>query len=327
MGNTFRPIILITEPHQYNKQALAIYESVGTVILGSEVQNKLMQQLTEAEIVVVRLGIQFGSTLLQNPAKKILAIVSPTTGLNHIDLDAAASKQIQILSLQGETNFLESIPSTAEFTWGLILEANRNIIDAANSVAVAQWNRDLFKGKNLRGKTIGIIGLGRVGKQVAHFANAFGMNVLAYDTDKNIVGADYVSMLPTVVDLVSASDIVTIHIPSQNNDHFINKDILKKCKQGSIWINTSRANVWDEAAIASLVKSGHIGKVATDVLSHENKEQPIQNNPLWIAAQEDSRIIITPHLAGATEESMLVTELFMAEKFRDWHYKNINQIS
>jgi len=316
MEKSTKPVILITEPTDYCKAALAVYESFGTVVLGSTDQHTLLQQLSSTTIAVVRLKLQFDASLLEKYGSCLQCIVSPTTGLNHIDTTVAAEKNIQIISLQGESAFLESIPSTAEFTWGLILAACKEIVAAATHTAEGNWNRDLFKGHNLRGKTLGIIGLGRVGKQVAHFAHAFGMHVLAFDNQQIKNYQPYISMQDSPEALVSQSDIVTIHIPSAHNNHFIDHAILSQSKKGTIWINTSRANVWNEDDVVSLMNSGHLGAVATDVLSHENTNKELTSNQLWIAAESNKQIIIKPHLAGASYESMEATELFVAEKCR-----------
>lgn len=313
-----RPKILISEAADYSHKALETYQSFGDVFESPNADDSIVRNhLSTADILVVRLGKMLDERWL-NDARRIKCIVSPTTGLNHIDISYSDRKQIRVISLKGETQFLETIPSTAEFTMSLMFASARNLIAAANDVAEGNWQREKWKGHNIQGKTIGIIGLGRVGTQVAQMAKALGMFVIAFDT-KTILKVPYeVMMYDQVQEVLSKADIISIHIPSFENYHYLSAALLNHCKQGAILINTSRGDVWEEDAVTNLVLSGHLSGVATDVLESELMENWQDNSPLAKAAAQCNRIIITPHIGGATYESMHATEEFVAEKCKEW---------
>ncbi|MEQ9412881.1 MAG: NAD(P)-dependent oxidoreductase, partial [Cyclobacteriaceae bacterium] len=208
------------------------------------------------------------------------------------------------------------IPSTAEHTWALLLALMRNLPSAVNSVKQGNWDRDQFKGNNLSGKRLGIIGLGRVGKQVAHFAKAFKCEVGSYDPYQNR-WLGFVQQFSSLKELVRWAEIVTLHIPySIETHHFIGKELLSSFNKGSILINTSRGGVWDESEVSALVKSGYLAGVATDVLEFELEDTKRPSSPLLKLMASNQNVLITPHIAGATFESMELTEIFIAQKLK-----------
>jgi len=158
--------ILVTEPENYSLVALETYRSLGEVDLGPLDNDALASKVAGYDVLVIRLGHVIGRALLEKTGK-LKVVVTPTTGLDHIDLDTAAEKQVTVLSLKGETEFLRSIPATAELTWGLLLALVRHIPQAYPSVLKGEWQRDRFRGHDLSGKTLGIVGLGRIGRTVA----------------------------------------------------------------------------------------------------------------------------------------------------------------
>jgi D-3-phosphoglycerate dehydrogenase len=196
-----------------------------------------------------------------------------------------------------------------------LLALIRHIPAASQHVAAGGWDRNLFKGNNLSGKKLGILGFGRVGKQVAGYAKAFGMAVQACDPYSG-EWMDGVKQLTDAAQLFSQSDIISIHIPAAGNDGFASAQLLGHLKPHALLINTSRGSVWDETAVAALLENEKIAGVATDVIAHELDANDRQQSPLLrLAAQHHPRLIVTPHIAGATYESMHATENFVAEKW------------
>ncbi|MEO7310324.1 MAG: NAD(P)-dependent oxidoreductase [Chitinophagaceae bacterium] len=305
--------ILIAEPENYSHTAIEMYATVGNVVQLPDLNVPLEAVIAHFEVVVLRLGYVIDKGMLQK-ASKLRYIISPTTGLDHIDEVAAAEKGISIISLRGEASFLSAIPSTAEFTWTLLLALLKRLPDAVQHVIEGGWNRNLYKGNNVKGKKIGILGLGRVGKQVGGYALAFGMEVMAYDTDPSQLMSG-IKMAATPEELFSWSQILCIHIPALNNDGYISANLLQLLSLGAFVINTSRGSVWDEAAVATLLQNHHLGGVATDVLGGEMNEVTRKSNPLLSIAGKLPNLIITPHIAGATFESMAATEDFVSRKF------------
>ena len=264
------------------------------------------------DVVVVRLGVPIDQILLER-AERLKCVISPTTGLDHIDLEYAQKSGIRVISLRGETTFLESIPSTAEHTWALLMAIVKNIPKALEDVAEGQWRRQKFRGHNLRGRILGLLGLGRVGKQVASFAKAFGMEVIAHDADASIQLDDV--EIVSVDKLFQDADYLSIHIPlSENTEGCISNSLLEQSKKGQIIVNTSRGGVWDELAVYRHLRSGVLSGVATDVLSGELNGR-WEDSPLINGLREGLNVLITPHIAGATFESMHMTEDFVVEEF------------
>lgn len=312
-------IITITEALDYSPEAIQIYKKLGDVIKLnsiSEINNPIIQT---TNVLVVRLGLIINEVVL-NKFPHLKYIITPTTGLNHIGLELVQKKNITVMSLKGETDFLNTIPSTAEHTWALIMATQRKLIPAVKHTNAYGWNRDLFKGYNLRDKTIGIVGLGRVGKQVATFAQTFGMNVIYFDPFESVL-LNLGTKVKDIKQLFRNSDIISLHIPLEKATvNLIDNSLIGLMKKNATIINTSRGEVWDELAIASALKNNMISAAATDVLSDEFNETALKQNPLMQLQQAGYPIIITPHIAGATFDSMHATELFMAMKL----YKHIN---
>ena len=304
--------ILNAEPGNYSQQALAILQQTGTVQLLTLSRVELLSALAEVDALIIRLAFQVDEEVFA-AAPRLRAVVSATTGLDHIDLAAAERHGVQVLSLRGEVDFLRSIPATAELTWGLLLALTRKIPVAFSSVLAGQWQRDNFKGHDLAGKRLGILGLGRIGQMVAHYGQAFGMHVLAYDPRplQWVVGVDRVGSMN---ELLEQSDILSIHVPlNPNTVGLVSSTELNHLPANSMLINTSRGDILDEAALLSALENGHLAGAALDVLSHERsgfQEIP----PLIEYAHTHSNLILTPHIGGATYESMAATETFMAQK-------------
>ncbi|OYQ44261.1 NAD(P)-dependent oxidoreductase [Flavobacterium aurantiibacter] len=304
--------LAITESNNFNPavvEKLKDFFSVRLFDIKSEAD--LLLALENADIAFIRLRFHFRSDILKQ-LPKLKYIVTATTGLDHIDTNYFNSIGGVVVSLRGETAFLSSIPSTAEFTWGLLLSIYKNTIKASTDVNAGNWQRDQFRGRNLKNKRIGILGLGRVGKQVANYARTFSMEVGFYDPVE--VSTDFLKM-PTAEELFSWADIISIHIDySSRNHNFVDASLLRYCKETAVLINTSRGAVWDEEYLAELIRNKKVFGVATDVIVDEFIEKSVHQNPLVKLANEGYNVIVTPHIAGATIESMAETEFFVMKK-------------
>ncbi|PXY44085.1 hypothetical protein DMB68_16735 [Flavobacterium hydrophilum] len=311
--------IAITESENFTKIGLEKLKTIGQV---QENDFKSMEELIhiceKVEVLFVRLRFKFTQEILmQLPDLKF--ILSATTGTDHIDEDFFVKRGGKVICLKGETEFLEQIPSTAEHTWALLLSLYKKIPFSFDDVKQGNWNRDAFKGNNLKNKKIAILGMGRVGKQVANIATCFNMQVGYYDIKE--MDQPYLKF-STPSALFEWADIITIHIPqNDSNQNFIDKDLLSYIKKTAVLINTSRGGIWDESKLCEMIVNNEIRGVATDVLKNE-LDNKIKENRLVALSQKSFPIIITPHIAGATIESMEMTEDFIVEKFiRDWNYK------
>lgn len=308
------PKILNLEPSDYSPEARRIIESRADLQDGPITRTSLKKNIADYYGIIVRLGHKIDKDLFDH-AEQLKVIVSATTGLNHIDISEAKSRGITILSLKGETDFLETVTATAEHTIGLMLSLIRHTPHAYNSVMDGTWDRNLFKGHDLYGKTLGIIGYGRLGKLVAKYATAFGMAVIAYDT-KDIPHDETVESA-SLNEVLSRSDIITLHASySPENERFIDKTCFEKMKKGAVFINTARGEIIDEQALLDALKTKHLSGAALDVISNEQAllSVSISDNPLYKYARKYNNLILTPHIGGATYDSMYKTEIFMAHK-------------
>lgn len=308
--------ILNAEPENYSPQAVEILRTAGDVRLEQQDRAGLLAAVSDIDALIVRLAFQIDEEVLA-AAPRLRAVVSATTGLDHIDLAAAERRGVKVLSLRGEEDFLRSIPATAELTWGLLLSLTRNIPAAFGSVLAGKWQRDQYKGHDLAGRRLGILGLGRIGQMAARYGLAFGMKVLAYDPipTRRMEG---VVQLESMDELLRQSDILSIHVPlNSSTERLIGRRELSLLPAGALLINTSRGDVLDETALAEALVSGRIAGAALDVLSNE-RSAALDSSPLIRYARTHPNLILTPHIGGATYESMAATEIYMAKKLTEF---------
>ena len=220
------------------------------------------------------------------------------TSTEHID-EECEKRKIKVISLKGETKFLQKIISTAEHTIGLILALMRNYKSAFKN---PYQDRDFYIGNVLKEKTLGIIGYGRVGKQVMEIAKIFRMKVIYFD--KDISYPDY-SSSHNLEGLLEKSDIVSLHIPLQNNEGFFTKTMFQKMKPTSYLINTSRSSIIEKGALIWALKNSIIKGAAIDF---------IDDFELIKYAKNHNNLILTNHMGGCTEEDMEKTQNFIEKK-------------
>ena len=306
--------LLITESLDFSVKTINLLKTYYEVIVKDiKDEEELIHYIKDVEVVFIRLKFKISNEIIDKAAH-LKYILTATTGLDHIDLNYFNNKGGHVISLKGAYDFLSTIPSTAEHTWGLILSLVRSIPQSYTSVMQGEWKRDHFKGHNLKSLKLGILGLGRVGKQVETYAKAFGMETAFYDTDKTKQSLNS-RTFDTTKALFEWANIISIHIPlNEENICFVNKERLKYLKPNSYLINTSRGAIVDELAVESLLKHNKIKGYATDVLSEEIQAN-IADNPMVKLAKQGYNVIITPHLAGCTYESMQMTEDFVSELF------------
>ena len=216
--------LLCPDPKIFSTEALKLIKKKFFVNIKELTQNNFNKIGKNYNIIFTRFTRYIGKEIMTNDTK-VKYILTPTTNPeDYIDLNLAKDRKIKIFSLKNDSKFLQSIPSTAEHTWLLILALSRNLIRAAESTSLEKWNPADYKGHELKGKTLGIIGFGRLGKKVARFAETFEMNVIFYD--KKIKKNKKFKKVNSIYKLVSISDIVTIHA-SLNSEtfHLINTNL------------------------------------------------------------------------------------------------------
>jgi D-3-phosphoglycerate dehydrogenase len=312
-----RPRILNAEAEAYAPEALAALEEVAEVEAGQLDREALLARLPDADALIVRLGHRVDAELLAH-GPHLRAVATATTGLDHIDLEAAAARHIEVLSLRGEVEFLDGIHATAEHTWALLLALVRQVPAAIDDVRAGHWRRDLFRGRGLDGRTLGIAGFGRVGRQVAGYGSAFGMRVIAWDPGplRWVAGVERAASLD---ELLAQAEVLSLHASLGDGAHgMIGARELALLPAGAVLVNTARGALVDEAALAAALRSGRLAGAALDVVEHERDPERRLAGPLarYLAGRPESvrRLLITPHLGGATVDAMARTEVFMARK-------------
>jgi len=309
--------ILNAEPLHYSAAAIDMLRTVGEIDLIDLSRTELIEILPNYDILIVRLRIQVDREVI-DAGSRLRAIVTATTGLDHIDVDYAESCGIKVLSLHGQTDFLRTIPATAEHTWTLLLALVRRVPWAFQSVLNNHWERDLFRGNDLWNKGLGLVGLGRIGEKVAQYGVAFGMHVAAYDPYREEWPAN-VTRFKALEDMLQHTNVLSIHVPlNPETEHLIGHKELSSLRDPSWLVNTSRGGIVDEAALIEALKSGQIRGAALDVISDERTREKGQCHPLIVYAHEHDNLLITPHIGGATLESMAMTEVYMARQLQSF---------
>jgi D-3-phosphoglycerate dehydrogenase / 2-oxoglutarate reductase len=309
-----KPSVLVSESRDFPQEAISLLEEQADMVLADLDRDELMARVKEADVLWVRLRNDIDRAIL-DAAERLRVIVSPTTGLDHIDVAEAQARGISIIALKGEKEFLESIRATAEHTIALMFALMRRIPAAVAHVADGGWDRDLFKGTELFRKTVGIVGLGRLGKIVAGYTLGMGAKVVATDTCLTGIPEKEVRMVE-LDELLKTSDVVSLHIDlSPSSKGLISRRELALMKPGSILVNTSRGALLDETALLEALKSRRLGGAALDVLSAERTDS-LSRDPLVEYMRHNENLIVTPHIGGCTNESMEACEVFVARKLR-----------
>ncbi len=305
--------VLNAESARYCEEARAVLESFATVEYQELDRAGLLAAVGRCDALIVRFANQIDEAVF-DAAPRLKAIVSATTGLDHIDQARAARQGVTVLSLQGERAFLDTVHATAEHAWALLLAVMRKLPAAAAHVRHGGWDRYQFLGNELADKKLGVVGLGRLGVKVARYGEAFGMSVGAFDPHPE-ANAPGVRRFPTVEALFDWAEVVSLHAPSIPSTHgLVDASLLARLAPGAVLINTARGALLDEAALLAALESGRLGGAGLDVIASE-AEGRIES-PLFAYAREHDNLVITPHVGGATRESMRKTEVFMAEKLK-----------
>ena len=273
---------------------------VGEVVVAPPDPLILRHQLSEFDVYLASLHVRVDAAQI-DAAKRLKAIATPSTGLDHIDLAAAARRDIAVLSLKDDKDFLNSLTATAELAWALLLSVVRRLPWAVQAAHRGDWARDRFRGHQLSGKTLGVVGYGRLGRMVAEFGKAFRMRVIATDVGA-VSPAPGVELMP-LERLLPQGDVVSIHVHlTESTRGMIGRDQLAAIKRGSVLINTSRGAIVDEAALLDALNTGHLLGAGVDVIEGEWRPD-VASHPLIQHAASHQNLVISPHIGGVTYES------------------------
>ncbi|MEA2064605.1 MAG: phosphoglycerate dehydrogenase, partial [Gemmatimonadota bacterium] len=256
-------------------------------------EQALAEAVADAEGLVIRSGAKVTAKVIV-AASRLKVIGRAGVGVDNVDLEAATERGIVVMNTPDGNTI-----AAAEHTFGLLLACARNIPVAHDSLKSGKWERSKFVGTELNGKTIGIVGLGRIGCNVARYAQAFRMKVIAYDpfiareraeeADIEIVGME---------ELFQAADFITLHTPVTDKTRgMVNRKLLSSMKPTARLINCARGALVDEDALEQALSEGEIAGAALDVFSSEPPD-----NPGLIGSE---RVVVTPHLGASTKEAQI----------------------
>ena len=302
------PRVLVAD--QLPPEGLAILKAATNIELDTRTGLKgddLKKALAESDAVIVRSATKLKADDLAGQ-KRLKVIVRAGAGVDTIDLPAATRQGIVVMNTPGGNTL-----STAEQTIALLLALARHTAAADASMRAGKWDRSKFVGTQLAGKTIGIVGLGRIGLAVAKRCLAFEMNVVGYDP---FMSADRAKSLgietvSDVEDIYAKVDIITVHVPlSDDTNALVGAKQIAKLKKGSWIINCARGGIVDEAALYDGLKSGHLGGAALDVY----KTEPAVDLPFVSLPN----VVLTPHLGASTNEAQLNVAIEAAELIADF---------
>ena len=305
--------LLLAESDDFSEEIISFLDQkFDLTILNNLSQIEFESAFLEYDIIWFRLNYN----LLNIDNKKSIRckyIVCPVTGTNHISNDFLEKNEISLISLKGESTFLKEITPTAEHTVFLTLALIRNAVKAIDDVKNGNWNRDEHRGNELKGKTVGIIGYGRLGEMTANIFSAFNCKIRIYDPySSNNVNQD-IFVTQDIKDIFKLCDIISVHVDLNSSTHrFIDKSLLKYCKN-TFLINTSRGEVLNEGDIIKALEDKSLKGVAADVIENETldyKKSLLFKHNL----KKELNIILTPHIGGNTYESFHKTETFVFEK-------------
>lgn len=296
-------VILINEPEGFSADALNRLRESGIVYRSDETY-----PADQVSIAFVRLREKIGRDFHErHPALRW--VVSPTTGTDHIDLAYFSKTGIEVICLRGHTKFLDNIHATAEHTLAILLALMRQVSEAAHDVSIGKWNRYPFQGRELNGKTVLILGYGRIGRQVHRLYSAFGCRVLAIDA---VDGRVPLPLRCDSNEALGQTDILSIHVSLENSTvSLVNEAMLDKLKPGAWIVNTSRGEIVDQTALLSRIANGQLSGAALDVLVGE--PQPLNSEIRAALRDSRSRLLVTPHIAGFTHESLVKVENYVTD--------------
>lgn len=272
------------------------------------------------DVVFTRLGLYFNRTCFEASAALKL-VATPTTGLDHIDLEAGRACGVEILSLRGQTSLLRTITSTAEHAWALLLAASRSLPESAQRPIAGDWSRGELNIHQLAGKQLGLIGIGRLGAMLAEYGRAFQMKVVATDPRSDAISVPDFVEIATIKELLNKSDYLIVAASYSHGDlPILRPEHFDMMKTGVILVNVSRGELIDEEALVHALKTGVVRSAGLDVLTGDSRwtHKIMGQSPLLDLAKVSRQVIVTPHTGGYAVEAVMTTRRYLIEKVANW---------
>jgi D-3-phosphoglycerate dehydrogenase len=316
-----KPVVILTD--NVHADAVALLDGVADVrvLPTAKSDSELIEQWKEASGGVIRSATRFTDDILaQLPNLKFIGRAG--VGVDNVDLSAATRHGVVVVnSPEGNT------VAAAEHTVAMMLSLLRNVPEGHRSLSQGEWKRSKLLGTEAYNKTLGVVGLGKIGTRVAKTALALGMNILAYDPFLTEERAKNLGVGSVSLDeLFTNSDVITLHTPkTKDTEGLINAANLAKCKRGTRLINCARGALINEADVADALKSGQLTSVALDVF---DSEPPSPDSPILTLAREPeyaTRIVLTPHLGASTAEAQRQVAVDVAQQMTTFFETGVAQ--
>ncbi|NNF03901.1 MAG: phosphoglycerate dehydrogenase [Rhodothermales bacterium] len=255
--------------------------------------SRLAELCRDVDGWIIRSGTKVTADLMRQ-AGRLRAIGRAGVGVDNVDLEAATRRGVLVLNAPAGNTI-----STAEHTLALLMAMVRNVAPAASSVAAGRWDRKLFTGAELYGKTVGIVGVGKIGRAVAERLAGFGVKLIGFDPVLSNEQADRLGLkLVPLDDIFELSDYITVHTPLTSETRgLLGSETLARCKKGVGIVNCARGGIVDEAALLEALNAGHVGSAALDVYSSEPPGDELRD------LLAHPRVVATPHIAASTGEA------------------------
>lgn len=281
-------------------------EPTWNITTPEQLNGNLAQALETADALIVRSAVQVDAALLEH-APKLRVIGRAGVGVDNVDLDAATRKGIAVMNTPGG-----NAVAVAEQTIGVMLAMARFLCKADASMHAGKWDKKSLQGTELRAKTLGIVGLGKIGMEVAKRARAFSMEVVGHDPFVSAaVAKDAGIKLASMDEIYAAADYLTLHVGlTPQTTGMINAESLQKMKKGVRIVNIARGELVNEQALVEALKSGHVAGAALDVFTKE----PLKDSPL----QSMDNVILTPHIGGSTHEAQEAVGVQIAMQVKEY---------
>ena len=298
--------VIVTD--RFDSEALAVLKTDPKLqVIQSETPTPTAEQLANVDGLVIRSRTKITPEFLSR-APHLKVIVTSTSGFDHVDLKACEERKVVVMYTPDA-----NAASAAELTWGLVLAVSRKIADGHRAVKAGDWKRETLIGRQLSGRTYGVVGLGRIGSRVAKVARAFGMRVVGFDPYKDESHFEAAECERMSLDEVfKIADVVSCHVPSTNETfHMIRRLTLNEANRDLILINTSRGAVIEEHILCEALDNRWIAGAAVDVFEKE----PVPRESKLIGR---SNVVLTPHIGATTSEAFRASSMEAALKIRSF---------
>jgi D-3-phosphoglycerate dehydrogenase len=295
--------ILVTDRFAQDVYLYLQQQSKFEVVRADSPSHLPLEQLVSAHALMIRSRTRIDEELLKK-ARNLQVIITATSGFDHIDLEATQKWGVTVMHTPSA-----NIESAAQLTFGLLLSCATNLVQGHKMMKAGDWHRDQLVGLELSGRTYGIVGLGRIGTRVAQLAQAFGMNVVAFDPYQedehfekyNVARSSYEEVLKT-------ADVLSFHVPKTlETDYMLNRSHFEYLHRGIILINTSRGSVIHELDLCEAIENGWIRAVGLDVFEKE----PLPRTSKLLTYQN---VVLTPHIGATTEDAFYKASNIAAQK-------------